>query len=475
MSLPKDFLWGFGTASYQIEGAVDEDGRLPSIWDTFCQKPGKIADCSSGAVACDSYHHTAEDIALLSSYGAKAYRFSVSWSRVIPLGGRNDPINEKGLSHYVNFVSDLVKAGIQPVVTLYQWDLPEALFQRYGGPLNQTEFVADFANYARILFKALGPYVKIWMTFTEPLIISTLGYNTGLHAPGRCSDRNKSEEGDSSRECWIVGHSLLVAHGTAVKIFRQEFKPTFGGEIGVTLWALWAFPWDDSSDKDREASIRFREFNIQWFADPIYFGDYPDSMKKQLGDRLPTWTQDEIALVKGSNDFYALDYYTAIFAKHKTTEPSLDDTLGNVEDLQQNSKGEFIGPETEGTWLRPSPKGFRQVLRFIHNRYQTKIYVAENGTSIKGEDSLPLKEALNDTFRCNFIRDHLEQLVKARNEDGVNVMMYMAWSLLDNFEWQDGYGVRFGVTYVDYKDGTKRYPKRSAKLLGELFSGYISS
>lgn len=237
--------------------------------------------------------------------------------------------------------------------------------------------------------------------------------------------------------------------------------------------ALWPFPYDESDEKDHAACVRFREFNIQWFADPIYFGDYPESMKQQLGDRLPTWSDEDIVLVKGSNDFYGLDYYTSTFIKHKDTPADPNDTIGNVEDTQWNSKGEPIGPETGGAWLRPCPEGLLQVLKFLHKRYQTKIYIAENGTSIKDEDNIPIEQALNDTFRCDVYRGHIEQVVKARNEDGANVMMYLAWSLLDNFEWQDGYPVRFGVTYVDFKNGAKRYPKASSKLLGDIFSQLI--
>ncbi|KAJ4248764.1 hypothetical protein NW762_012602 [Fusarium torreyae] len=473
MSLPKDFVWGYGTASYQVEGAARTDGRGPSIWDTFCREPGRIADGSNGDIACDTYNRTAEDIQLLKSYGAKAYRFSISWSRVIPLGGRNDPVNEQGLNYYVKFAQDLAAAGIKPIVTLYQWDLPQALHDRYRGPLSKAEFVADFANYARILFRALGQTVKTWMTFTEPMVVSLLGYNTGFFAPGRSSDRSKSKDGDSSRECWIVAHSILLAHGVAAKIYREEFKPIYQGEIGIVLNASWAFPWDESSQGDNDASVKFREFNFQWFADPIYFGEYPQSMREQLGDRLPTWSPEEAALVKGSNDFFGLDYYTSVFVKHKNVPASLDDTVGNVEVLQFDKTGKPIGPETDSPWLRPSPQGFRNLLRFIHSRYQDKIYIAENGTSIKGESSLPLVAALEDQFRCDFYRDHIQQAIEARNEDGINIMMFMAWSLMDNFEWCDGYKVRFGVTYIDFKNGQKRYPEKSATILKKIFDEHI--
>jgi len=220
--------------SYQIEGAPEADGRGPSIWDTFCKVPGKIAGACSGDVACDSYHRTAEDIELLKKTGAKAYRFSISWSRVIPLGGRDDPVNQAGLGFYVKFVDDLLDAGITPMITLFHWDLPDGLDKRYGGLLSKEEFPLDFAHYAKVMFEAI-PKCKHWITFNEPWCSSVLGYNTGLHAPGRTSDRTKSAEGDSSRECWQVGHNILLAHGHAVKVYREEFKPKNGGEIGITL------------------------------------------------------------------------------------------------------------------------------------------------------------------------------------------------------------------------------------------------
>ncbi|PGH06216.1 hypothetical protein AJ79_06604 [Helicocarpus griseus UAMH5409] len=472
--LPSDFIWGFATASYQVEGAIEADGRGPSIWDTFCKIPGKIADGSSGVTACDSYNRTAEDIELLKKCRAQAYRFSLSWSRIIPLGGRNDPINEKGLQHYVKFVDDLLAAGITPMITLLHWDLPDELNKRYGGYLNKAEFVADYANYARVVFKALSPKVKHWITFNEPWCSSILGYNTGLFAPGRCSDRTKSPEGDSSREPWIVGHSLLVAHGAAVKIFREEFKPQYGGEIGITLNGDWALPWDPSNPADVEAANRKIEFSISWFADPIYFGKYPDSMIKQLGDRLPAWTEEDRALVQGSNDFYGMNHYCAHFIKNKTTEPTPDDYYGNIESLMQDKDGNFVGPETESAWLRPHPLGFRKLLKWLSDRYgRPKIYVTESGTSVKGENDMPLEQLLDDEFRAEYFRGYIAAMADAYTLDNVNVRAYMAWSLMDNFEWAEGYVTRFGVTYVDYEGGQKRYPKKSAKEIGDIFDQYV--
>ena len=394
--------------SYQIEGSVNVDGRGPSIWDIFCGKAGKIADGSSGAIACDSYRRTGEDIELLQSCGAQAYRFSLSWSRIIPLGGRNDPVNQKGLDHYVKFTKDLLAAGIVPLITLFHWDLPQALHERYGGMLNKQEFVADFANYARIVFEALGPYIKYWVTFNEPWCSAVLGYNNGVFAPGRTSDRSKSSEGNSATECWIVGHSMLVAHGAAAKIYREEFKSRYGGEIGIVLNGDWAEPWDSESKEDIDACERRLEFAIGWFADPIYRGDYPANMREQLGTRLPRWEEKDIALVKGSNDFYGMNTYCANYIRHRTSQPLDDDFVGNMDLLFENKKGKKIGPDTQSAWLKPYPPGFRKLLNWIHHRTEgPKILVTENGTSIKNENNLKLPEILDDDFRVNYYKGSL--------------------------------------------------------------------
>ncbi|KAF1809609.1 glycoside hydrolase [Eremomyces bilateralis CBS 781.70] len=430
--LPKDFLWGYATASYQIEGAAHEDGRADSIWDVFCRIPGKIADGSNGDVACDTYHRTADDIALLKSFGAKVYRFSISWSRVIPLGGRGDPVNEKGLQFYVKLVDDLLAAGIVPMVTLYHWDLPAELDRRYGGLLNKDEFVADFVNYSRVMFTALGPKVKYWVTFNEPWCSSVLGYHFGIMAPGRTSDRKRSPEGDSSREPWIVGHSLLVAHGHAVKLYRDEFKPKQGGQIGITLNGDWVEPWDASSAADIEACERKLEFSIGWFGDPVYFGKYPDSVRKQIGDRLPNFTAEESALVKGSNDFYGMNHYTANYIKNIEGEAPPNDIFGNLHMHQENKDGKSIGPETECSWLRPYGIGFRKLMKWISDRYgRPAIYVTENGTSVKGENSLARDQILDDEFRAQYFRDYISALADAYSKDNVDVRGYTAWSLME--------------------------------------------
>jgi beta-glucosidase len=371
-------------------------------------------------------------VALLKQLEAKAYRFSISWSRVIPLGGRNDPVNQTGLQYYINLVDELHANGIVPMVTLFHWDLPRALYDRYGGFLNKDEYVQDYVNFARVMFKALGPKVKHWITYNEPWCSSILGYSVGVFAPGRTSDRSKSAIGDSSTEPWLVGHKILISHGAAVKVYREEFKPKDGGVIGITLNGDWVEPWDPESKEDIEACERKLEFSISWFADPIYHGDYPASMRKQLGDRLPTFTDAERALIQGSTDFYGMNHYCANYIRHKTTPPPPEDFVGNLEILFENKDGKPIGPETQSPWLRPNPAGFRKLIKWISDRYgRPIIYVTENGTSIKGENDLSVEQILKDEFRAQYFRDYVHALAEAVTFDNVDCRGYMAWSLME--------------------------------------------
>jgi len=418
--------------SYQIEGAAHDDGRADSIWDTFCRIPGKIADASSGDVACDSYHKYKEDVALLKQLGAKAYRFSVSWSRIIPLGGRNDPVNKAGVQYYLNLIDELHANGIVPMVTLFHWDLPQALYDRYGGFLNKEEYVKDYVNYARVLFEAFGSKVKHWITYNEPWCSTILGYGIGQFAPGHTSDRSKSAVGDSSTEPWLAAHSILVAHASAVKLYRDEFKPQDGGQIGITLNGDWVMPWDKDDPEDVEACERKLEFSIAWYGDPIYKGDYPASMRKQLGDRLPQFTEEERKLVQGSNDFYGMNHYCANYIKHKTGPAAPDDFSGNLELLLEDKNGIPVGPETQSLWLRPCPEGFRKLINWISDRYgRPIIYVTENGISLKGENDLPLEKILEDDFRAQYFRDYINALAEAVTFDQVDCRGYMAWSLME--------------------------------------------
>ncbi|KAG5648404.1 hypothetical protein DXG03_004978 [Asterophora parasitica] len=398
--LPADFLWGFATAAFQIEGSTSTDGRGPSIWDGFSRIPGKTLDGRNGDVATDSYRLLHSDLDLLEQYGIKAYRFSISWSRVIPNGGRDDPVNEKGVRWYNELIDGLLARGITPFVTLYHWDLPQALHDRYGGWLNKEEIVKDYTNYAKVCFEAFGDRVQHWLTINEPWCVAILGYGRGVFAPGRSSDRERSEGGDSATEPWVVGHSLILAHAYAVKLYREQFKSAQGGHIGITIFV---------SDVTDELSL------------PLNVGAGGD-----------------------------------------------DEFQGNVDYTFTRPDGTQLGTQAHCAWLQDYPDGFRQLLNYLWKKYKTPIFVTENGFAVKGENDLPIEQALIDTDRVSYFRGTTAALLAAVNEDGVDVRSYFPWSFLDNFEWADGYLTRFGVTYVDYET-QKRYPKASAKFLIEWF------
>ncbi|KAF8840142.1 glycoside hydrolase family 1 protein [Paxillus ammoniavirescens] len=461
--LPRDFIWGFATASFQIEGSTNADGREKSIWDDFSKQPGKTLDGRDGDVATDSYRLWREDVALLAHYGVKSYRFSISWSRIIPLGGRNDPVNPRGIQFYSNLIDSLLEHGIIPFVTIYHWDLPQALLDKYGGWLNKDEIVQDYVRYARVCFEAFGDRVKHWLTMNEPWCTSVLGYGRGVFAPGRSSDRKRSPEGDSSTEPWIVGHNAILSHAYAVELYRKEFKPTQKGQIGITLNGDWAIPYDDSP-KNVEAAQHALDVAIGWFADPIHLGHYPEYMKQMLRDRLPEFTPEEWLIVKGSSDFYGMNTYTTNLCRAGGS----DELQGFVEYTFTRPDGTQLGTQAHCSWLQDYPQGFRDLLNYVWKRYKLPIYVTENGFAVKDENSKPIAEALQDHDRVSYFKGTTAAVKAAVLEDGVDIRAYFPWSFLDNFEWADGYITRFGVTYVDYET-QRRYPKESAKFLVEWF------
>ncbi|KAL3427950.1 Beta-glucosidase 1B 3 [Phlyctema vagabunda] len=472
--LRSDFHWGYATAATQVEGGWNADGKGVSIWDTFAHTPGKVKDGSTPDDAVLSYYKYKEDVALLKQYGVTAYRFSLSWSRIIPLGGAKDPINEPGLQYYSDLIDELLANGITPFVTLFHWDTPQALEDRYGGMLDMKSYTPDFVNYARVCFQKLGDRVKHWITYNEPGVYTLAGYAAGVHAPARSSNRKLNEHGDSSTEPFTVGHTELVSHAYAVQLYRQEFQPHQKGAIGITLHGNYSEPWDVDDPLDQEAAERAREFEIAWYADPVYkTGDYPASMRAQLGDRLPRFTPEESKLVLGSSDFYGMNSYTTFYIRHLDTPPHIDDHSGNVEKLDTNKQGVSRGPESDTYWLRTCPWGFRKLLNWIWKRYGVPIYITENGTTAKGETG-PTEEALNDKFRIEFFEGYINALAAAKHEDGVDIRSYFGWTFTDNWEWAAGYSDRFGVTFVDFESKEKkRYPKRSAFVIKELFSHLI--
>ncbi|KAJ4287756.1 hypothetical protein N0V90_012460 [Kalmusia sp. IMI 367209] len=471
-ALSKDFFWG------QIEGAWNLDGKGPSTWDTLAHTPGRVIDNSTADDACRSYDFFKEDVKLMKSYGVNSYRFSLSWSRIIPLGGKEDPVNEAGIAFYSSLIDELLANNITPFVTLFHWDVPQALEDRYKSMLNQEAYIPDFVRYARVCFQRFGDRVKHWITYNEPGVYALAGYAGGAHAPNRSSDRSKYAEGDTSTEPWIVGHTQLVSHGHAVKLYREEFQPQQQGTIGITLSGNWSEPWDAEDPADRAAAQRALEFEIAWFADPVHGNgdvEYPASMRKQLGDRLPCFTEEEKKLVRDSSDFYGMNTYTAFFVSDRVTDNQIppEDHKGNLKWFDENKQGISRGKESDTEWLRTSPWGFAKLLRWIWSRYHKPIYVTENGTTAKGETG-PTEEVLNDTHRIEFYRSYVGELAKAVKEDGLDIRSYFGWTLLDNWEWAKGYTDRFGVTFVDFESVEKtRYPKRSAVFNREYFKFLI--
>ncbi|KFY80337.1 hypothetical protein V499_00800 [Pseudogymnoascus sp. VKM F-103] len=469
--LPKDFEWGFATASYQIEGAVDQDGRGKSIWDTFCHLEPSRTKGANGDIACDHYHRFEEDFDLLEKYGAKAYRFSISWSRIIPFGGRNDPVNVTGINFYNRLIDALLSRGITPWVTLYHWDLPQELHDRYGGWLNIEESQKDFEQYARVCYKYFGDRVKNWITFNEPWIQSIFGYAIGVNAPGRSSINSQCSEGDTSAEPWITGKAQIMSHARAVAAYNKDFRALQQGQIGITLNGDYYEPWDCNEQKDKDAAERRMEFYIGWFANPIFLHkDYPTCMREQLGHRLPKFTDSEFALLRGAEcDFYGMNYYTSKFARHRDSPVSKDDFNGNVDELQEDKQGDSIGEKSGLDWLRACPHLFQKHLTRIYRLYGKPIIITENGCPCPGEDQMTREESINDSYRIWYFDTHLDAVSKSIIEGGSDIRGYFAWSLLDNLEWSDGYGPRFGVTFTDYKT-LERSPKKSALMLKKMFA-----
>lgn len=465
-SFPQGFVFGTASSSYQYEGAVKEDGRGPTVWDTFSHTFGKITDFSNGDVAVDQYHLYPEDIQLMVDMGMDAYRFSIAWSRIFPNG--SGEINQKGVDHYNNLINALLAKGIEPYVTLYHWDLPQALEDQYNGWLS-PQIIKDYAVYAETCFQKFGDRVKHWMTFNEPHTFSIQGYDVGLQAPGRCSILNHllCRAGNSATEPYIVGHNVLLSHAAAVDIYRKKYKSKQKGALGIAFDVIWFEPASNSTE-DIAATQRAQDFQLGWFMDPVIFGDYPSSMKERVGNRLPRFTNAESALVKGSYDFVGINHYTTFYARHNSTSiigKLLNDSIADSGAITLPFRGlKPIGDRAASIWLYIVPHGMRSLMNYIKQKYGNPlVIITENGMDDANNPFKPLKDCLKDEKRIKYHHDYLANLFAAIKEDGCNVKGYFAWSLLDNWEWAAGFSSRFGLYFVDYKNNLKRYPKDSVK------------
>jgi beta-glucosidase len=425
LRLPAGFVFGTSTASYQIEGAAEEDGRGPSIWDTFCAEPGRIKDAGSGAVACDHYHRHGEDVALMARLGAQGYRFSVAWPRVQPTG--SGPVNEPGLAFYDRLVDELLAEGIAPMATLYHWDLPQPL-EEAGGWLSR-ETAERFAEYAAIVADRLADRVTHWVPVNEPNVAALLGYALGMHAPGKAL----------MFDALPAAHHLLLGHGLAVTALRAAGANAVG--TATNHAPMW--PANDSGE-DRSAADLFDTIWNRLFADPVLLGRYPEGFGE-----LMSVGEGDLAAISQPLDFYGVNYYNpmCVAAPADPSSPMPFD------------QREVTGYSTTDFGWPVVPDGLRELLVQLHERYpgMPPIIITENGCSYgTGPDQ---DGVVDDQQRIDYLDGHLRAVAAAIGQ-GVDVRGYYCWSLLDNFEWTEGYTQRFGLVHVDYETQV-RTPKRS--------------
>ncbi|MBS3933596.1 MAG: beta-glucosidase [Truepera sp.] len=422
---PADFRWGVATAAYQIEGAVSEDGRGPSIWDTFSHTPGKTYNGDTGDVACDHYHRWPEDLELMAQLGIQSYRFSVAWPRVLPQGiGR---VNAKGLDFYERLVDGLLLRGIEPNATLYHWDLPQPLQDKGGWASRDT--AQAFVAYADAVSRRLGDRVKFYATFNEPWCIAILSHEIGEHAPGS-NDRRLALQ---------VAHHVLLAHGLAMPVLRKNAPKA---QHGIVLNFTPSYALDDSIEAQQAARLMDGTFN-RWFADPIFKGRYPEDIWELYSELVPKVQDGDMAQIAAPIDFLGVNYYTRV---------TFGGDPGNIE-------------RTAMGW-EVFPQGLRDLLLRLQRDYSSPVmYVTENGAAY--EDTL-MDGAVHDPERISYYERHLAAVQEAIGA-GANVKGYYAWSLMDNFEWAKGYSKRFGLIYVDYPT-QRRILKSSAKWYAELIA-----
>jgi len=456
-TFPDDFLWGVATSAYQIEGGYGEDGKSLSIWDTFCEKEGAIADGSDGKVACDSYHQYEEDARMISEMGVDSYRFSLAWTRIMPTQG---VINPEGVQYYRNLIAALKARNIEPMVTLYHWDLPQAL-EDQGGWLN-ADVALWFEEYARACFQELGDEVKLWITINEPTVVSINGYGNGVHAPGEVGMGDK---------VYIVGHNLIRAHAKAYRVYHNEFAATQGGQIGITLNSAWAEPLDPYDASDLEASETDMQFGLGWYAQPILMdGKYPTIMREKIDtkseiqgfeeSRLPTFTANETAEIMQSSDFLGINYYSTWVVYPEASDITCIDYYC---DKDVGSYQDETWYPAASSWLKVAPWGLRRLMQFIKSHYgDIPVYITENGFS-------DAQGNLDDMQREYYYKHNINQLLKASVTDNVDIRGYFAWSLMDNFEWNMGYAEKFGIHSVNFTDAARpRTPKQTVSFLSKL-------
>jgi beta-glucosidase len=428
---PKDFIWGAATTSYQIEGAWDEDGKGESIWDRFSHTPGKVDNGDTGDVACDHYHRWREDVALMKELELKVYRFSVAWSRLLPVG--RGKINQAGIDFYDHLVDALLEAGIEPYLTLYHWDLPQSLQDEGGWPARRV--VDAFVEYAQVVSRALGDRVKHWITLNEPWVSAFVGYQHGRYAPGHTD----------LGEAMAASHHLLLAHGQALPVIRNNCPDA---KVGIVLNFTPQEPASPSSADRKEATWMDGYIN-RWFLDPLVGRGYPQDMVNGFGVAMEFVQPGDLDTISTMVDFLGVNYYTRNIAR-----------ACNVSETDNAPRAVFRGDEITAMGWEVYPEGLYNILGRLHLDYAfPAIHITENGAAF--QDEIGPDGQVDDPARLSYIKRHLEMVNKAIHV-GVPVKGYFVWSLLDNFEWSFGYSKRFGIVYVDYQT-KQRIPKSSAK------------
>ncbi|XP_045820541.1 non-cyanogenic beta-glucosidase-like [Trifolium pratense] len=464
---PDDFIFGAGSSAYQVEGAANQGGKGPSIWDTYTNDhPERIKDGSNADITVDQYHRYKEDVEIVKDQNMDSYRFSISWPRILPKGRLSGGINQEGITYYHNLIDELLKKDITPFVTLFHWDLPQVLETEYGGFLS-PQIIDDFHDYADLCFKEFGNKVIYWVTLNEPQMFTKGGYALGTYAPGRCSNP-PCQDGNSGTEPYKVTHNLILAHTKVVHLYKSTYqKKHQKGKIGITLNTNWYMPFGDNNIPDKKAADRALDFQFGWYMEPLTTGDYSKSMRAIVKDRLPKFTELQSREVNGSFDFIGINYYTSNYVKNTplqdNAKPSY--TTDPMTELSFNKNGIPLGPRAAAVWLYVYPKGLRDLLIHIKDKYNNPaVYITENGMNELNDPTLSLEEAILDTYRIDYYYRHFHYIHSAI-KSGSNVKGFFAWSLLDSFEWVDGFTSRFGLIFVDYKNGLKRHPKLSAQWL----------
>ncbi|CAN4101175.1 unnamed protein product [Withania somnifera] len=462
---PPCFVFGSGSSAYQVEGAALEDGRTPSIWDAFSY--AGAYNGANGDVACDSYHKYKEDVKLMVDTGLEAYRFSISWSRLFPNGRR--PVNPQGLQYYNNLINELVSHGIQPHVTLCHFDLPQVLEDEYGGWLSQ-KIVKDFTAYADVCFKVFGDRVSYWTTVNEANVFILGGYDFGFTPPGHCSPPSgfrPCSTGNSSTEPYIAAHNILLTHSSVVRLYRRKYKSTQHGFVGLNLFAYRFIPHTNTM-ADEAATLRAYDFYVGWFTSPLIFGDYPVTMKRRVGSRMPNFTRQESKQIKGAVDFLGLNHYSTLTVKDL---PGALERDFSYRDFTIDSGAQLVfdhpGDTPEGEFPVTQP-GLQAVLEHLKKTCgNLPIYIHENG------QMTPRNATLNDTSRVEYLHVYIRNLLDAMR-NGSNVRGYFSWSFLDGLELLDGYESGFGLYYVDLDDkNLTRYPKLSQHWYSNFLKGKI--